>query len=192
MGNKVFTFDQYPFCHFSRSQQNSRCKPTHLPSVFSLWTSIFTSPHGTMLTAFADVRTDVAGCQIGWFTPTLSQIYMADSPTKNTCQKKELCSDHFFSSFPTQGFSLRILLLSQMEPYLPPSFSMTGSVQLRGALAQPAPGMTSFFVYIRNNQPISLETLAQLLLLQQTKLAHKFRTTWLLIPPTKTLWVLTK
>jgi hypothetical protein len=29
-------------------------KPTHLTSVFSLQTSIFTWPHGTMLTAFAD------------------------------------------------------------------------------------------------------------------------------------------
>jgi hypothetical protein len=31
-------------------------KPTHLTSLFSLQTSIFTSPHGTMLTAFADVK----------------------------------------------------------------------------------------------------------------------------------------
>jgi len=45
-----------------------RCKPTHLTSVFSLRTSIFTLPHGTTLTAFADVRADVAGCQIGWFS----------------------------------------------------------------------------------------------------------------------------
>jgi len=29
----------------------SRCKPTQLTSVFSLWTSVFTSPHGTTLTA---------------------------------------------------------------------------------------------------------------------------------------------
>jgi hypothetical protein len=47
------------------------CKPTHLTSVFSLWTSVFTSPHGTTLMAFADVCMDVAGCYIGWFTPTL-------------------------------------------------------------------------------------------------------------------------
>jgi len=46
----------------SRLIFRSRCKPTHLTSVFSLWTSIFTSPHCAMLTAFADVHTYVAGC----------------------------------------------------------------------------------------------------------------------------------
>ena len=40
----------------------SMCKPTHLTSVFSLQTSVFTSPHGTTLKAFAYVHTDVAGC----------------------------------------------------------------------------------------------------------------------------------
>jgi hypothetical protein len=40
----------------------SRWKPTHLTSIFSLQTSVFTSPHGTTLTAFADVRADVSGC----------------------------------------------------------------------------------------------------------------------------------
>ncbi len=59
-----------------------RCKPTHLTSVFSQQTSIFTLPHGTMLTAFADVCTDVAGCYIGWFTPTLNRQNTRDG---NNC-----------------------------------------------------------------------------------------------------------
>ncbi len=37
-------------------------KPTHLTSVFSLRTSVFTSPHDTMLTAFADVADVKYGC----------------------------------------------------------------------------------------------------------------------------------
>jgi hypothetical protein len=37
-------------------------KTTLLASLFFLLTSVFLSPHGTMLTAFADVDTDVAGC----------------------------------------------------------------------------------------------------------------------------------
>ncbi len=45
-------------------------KPTHLTSVFSLLTSIFTSPHGTTLKAYGCPYTDVRGCQMGWFPPT--------------------------------------------------------------------------------------------------------------------------
>jgi hypothetical protein len=44
--------------HFVK-QPNSKFsgwKSTHLASVFSLRTSVFTSPHGAMLTAFADVK----------------------------------------------------------------------------------------------------------------------------------------
>jgi hypothetical protein len=37
-------------------------KPTHLTSVFSLRKSVFTSPHGTMLTAFVDVADVKYGC----------------------------------------------------------------------------------------------------------------------------------
>jgi hypothetical protein len=36
-------------------------KPTHLTSVFSLLTSVLLLPDSTMLTAFMDVNTDVAG-----------------------------------------------------------------------------------------------------------------------------------
>jgi len=36
--------------------KSSGWKPTHLTSAFSQWTSIFTSPHGTMLMAFVDVK----------------------------------------------------------------------------------------------------------------------------------------
>jgi len=35
---------------------------THLTSVFSLLTSVFTLPYGNMLMAFANVHMDVAGC----------------------------------------------------------------------------------------------------------------------------------
>ncbi len=38
-----------------RGEKISGWKPMHLTSVFSLWTSV-TSPHGTMLTAFAEVK----------------------------------------------------------------------------------------------------------------------------------------
>jgi hypothetical protein len=37
-------------------------KPTYLTSIFSLRASVLSLPDGTMLTAFADVNTDVAGC----------------------------------------------------------------------------------------------------------------------------------
>jgi hypothetical protein len=37
-------------------------KPTHLTSVFSLRTSVFPLPHGTTLTAYADICTEVGGC----------------------------------------------------------------------------------------------------------------------------------
>ena len=53
--------------------QTSGWKPTHLTSVFSLWTYVLSPPDGTMLTAFTyvnmDVNTDVADV-IGWFPPT--------------------------------------------------------------------------------------------------------------------------
>ncbi len=35
-------------------------KPTHLTSVFSLWTTVLSLPDGTTLTAFTYVNTDVA------------------------------------------------------------------------------------------------------------------------------------
>ncbi len=43
-------------------QYRSGWKPTHLTSVFSLWTSVFTSPHGTTLTSYGCVYTDVCEC----------------------------------------------------------------------------------------------------------------------------------
>ncbi len=42
--------------HIARLFLPSGWKLTHLTSVFSLQASIFTSPHGTTLTAFADVK----------------------------------------------------------------------------------------------------------------------------------------
>ncbi len=33
------------------------------------------SPHGTMLMAFADIHTDVAGCLIAWFPPTHWRVH---------------------------------------------------------------------------------------------------------------------
>ncbi len=43
------------------------------PTNICIFPTIFipSLPHGTTLTAFADVDTDVAGCQMGWFLPTL-------------------------------------------------------------------------------------------------------------------------
>jgi hypothetical protein len=49
----------------STSPSSSGWKPTHPTSVFSLRTSVFTSPYGTTLIDFADLQmlnTDVCGC----------------------------------------------------------------------------------------------------------------------------------
>jgi len=43
-------------------QYRSGWKPTHLTSFFSLQTSVFTLPHGTTLTAYRCLYTDVRGC----------------------------------------------------------------------------------------------------------------------------------
>ena len=42
--------------YVKRTKTCSGWKPTHLTSVFSLRTSVFSLPHGTTLTAFADVK----------------------------------------------------------------------------------------------------------------------------------------
>ncbi len=68
-------------------------KPTNLTSIFSLWTSIFTSPHGTLLMAYRCLYTDVCRCQMGWFPPTL--IYICVASTKVAKTGTSICCFHY-------------------------------------------------------------------------------------------------